>query len=118
MSVAIVLTIRTVAARPRARSLCPTSALFPRIEAGCARVSTGVASTGMLEQLRAKWHSWRESSRQYRLERAMYKAGQQGDARHGAFEGTIDTGPASGGGHGGGGHGGGGHGGGGHGGGG
>jgi len=73
---------------------------------------------------RAKWRSWRESSRQYQIERAIYRAQQQvqqhEDARHFApgqpgmpFAGGLGGGHG-GGGHGGGGHGGGGHGGGGH----
>ncbi len=33
----------------------------------------------MLQKLRSAWGKWRENSRQYKLNRAMYKAGRRGD---------------------------------------
>jgi hypothetical protein len=39
----------------------------------------------MNEKLRTSWRSYREKRRQYQIERALYKAGGHGDARHGGF---------------------------------
>jgi hypothetical protein len=33
----------------------------------------------MLQKLRSAWGKWRENSRQYKLDRAMDKAGRRGD---------------------------------------
>lgn len=38
----------------------------------------------MLQQLRAKWRTWREHERQYKLERALYKSPRNEDSLHGA----------------------------------
>ena len=65
-----------------------------------------------LIRARAKWRSWRESSRQYQNERAIYRAQQRiqqhENARHFApgqagipFAGGLDGGGSHGGGHGG-----------------
>ena len=41
----------------------------------------------MFKKMKAAWGKWRASRRQYVIERAQYKAGGGGDARHGGFEG-------------------------------
>jgi hypothetical protein len=46
----------------------------------------------MIEKLRASWRSYREKRRQYQIERALYKAGGGGDARHGGFDGEAAKG--------------------------
>jgi hypothetical protein len=46
----------------------------------------------MLQQLHAKWRSWRESRRQYKIERALYKAG---GGRNPSEDPNLKTGMAS-----------------------
>ena len=46
----------------------------------------------MLERLRDSWGKWRESCRQYQIDRAMYKAGGGRDPRHGGSDGGTRDG--------------------------
>jgi hypothetical protein len=37
-----------------------------------------VKVTDMLQRIQAKWSTWREKSREHRIERALYESGQLG----------------------------------------
>ena len=41
----------------------------------------------MLRRLQTMWRDWRERGLQYRIERALYKAGGGRDVRHGGTQG-------------------------------
>jgi hypothetical protein len=47
----------------------------------------------VLHRLQTTWRNWRERRHQYQVERALYKAGGHGDARHGGFEGGANHDP-------------------------
>jgi hypothetical protein len=42
----------------------------------------------VLQQLRAKWRTWREHERQYKLERALSNSPRNEDGPHGGMYGT------------------------------